>query len=283
MPRTYPDRRPWPLQGHGHALALITASAVAAAGIPLAAASLFDSRPLDQDRFAVLAQAVGTNRWKLLMLEQIKAKPLCWEERRDGLVTPSLNSFDFTGICSRYLDSNGYSLRTAGSDMASSFRLRLDTDQQGLKLSAMDPDRGVPIVVARAERPARNRNAFVKLKLEPGWNLERRAYQGRTLSHVYFAKAEKILYTLNTVEPITRSAEATIPQQVIQFQVDPQTRPRSRLPPLTPAAERVLLAVLLAAVAHPLVPERVVAVAPHVLLEGAVGEKDEPVGRGRQG
>ena len=190
MPRTYPDRRPWPLLGHGHGLALITASAVAAAGIPLAAASLFDSRPLDQDRFAVLAQAVGSNRWKLLVLEQIKAKPLCWEERRDGLVTPSLNSFDFTGICSRYLDSNGYSLRTAGSDMASSFRLRLDTDQQGLKLSAMDPDRGVPIVVARAERPARNRNAFVKLKLEPGWNLERRAYQGRTLSHVYFAHAD---------------------------------------------------------------------------------------------
>jgi hypothetical protein len=54
----------------------------------------------------------------------------------------------------------------------------------------MDPDRGVPIVVARAERPARNRNAFVKLKLEPGWNLERRAYQGRTLSHVYFAHAD---------------------------------------------------------------------------------------------
>jgi len=29
----------------------------------------------------------------------------------------------------------------------------------------------------------------VKLELEPGWSLERRAYQGRTLSHVYFAHA----------------------------------------------------------------------------------------------
>ena len=189
MPRTYLHRRPRPLLGRGHAAALIATTAVASIGIPLAAANLFDSQPLDQERFAVLAQAVGRDRWKLLVLEQIKPRPLCWETRRDGLVKPSLNSFDFTGICSRYLDSNGYSLRTGGSDMASSFRLRLDTDRQGLKLSAMDPNRDVPIVVARANRPKRDRNAFVKLELEPGWSLERRAYQGRTLSHVYFAHA----------------------------------------------------------------------------------------------
>jgi len=189
MSRTYPHRRPWPQLGRGYTKALIAASALTAIGIPLAAASLFDSQPLDQEHFAVLAQAVGRDRWKLLVLEQIKPRPLCWETRRDGLVNPSLNSFDFTGICSRYLDSNGYSLRTGGSDMASSFRLRLDTDQRGLRLSAMDPNRGVPIVVARAERPKRDRNAFVKLELEPGWSLERRAYQGRTLSHVYFAHA----------------------------------------------------------------------------------------------
>ena len=207
MSRTYPHRRPWPQLGRGHATALIAASALTAIGIPLTAASLFDSQPLDQERFAVLAQAVGTNRWKLLVLEQIKTRPLCWEERGDGLVTPSLNNFDFTGICSRYLDSNGYSLRTGGSDMASSFRLRLDTDQRGLRLSAMDPDRGVPIVVARAERPKRDRDAFVKLELEPGWSLERRAYKGRTLSHVYFAHAEPTATLLARAgeRPSTRS------------------------------------------------------------------------------
>ena len=156
-------------------------------GLPLLAAGLFDSQPLDEDRFAVLAQAVGHNSWKLLVLEQIKARPLCWEERRDGLVTPSLNAFDFTGICSRYLDSNGYSLRTGGEDTDKRFRLRLESDRDGLVLMAIDPDQGVPIPVARASRARRDRDAFVKLSLEPGWNLERRAYQGRTLSHVYFA------------------------------------------------------------------------------------------------
>ena len=190
MPRTYPDKRsPQPL-GPRTAAALVVAAGLTAAGIPLAAASLFDSQPLDEQRFAVLARAVGQDRWTLLVLEQIKTRPLCWEKRSDGLVNPALNGFDFTGICSRYLDSNGYSLRTGGSDMDSAFRLRIESDRRGLVLTAFDPNRAVPIVVARSEQVQRKRDAFVELKLEPGWSLERRAYKGRTLSHVYFAHAE---------------------------------------------------------------------------------------------
>lgn len=174
MPRTYPG-------------SLVAGLLLSLSGLPLLAAGLFDSQPLNQERFAVLAQAVGRNSWKLLVLEQIQKRPLCWEERRDGLVNPSLNNFDFSGICSRYLDSNGYSLRAGGEDMDKRFRLRIEDDRNGLVLLAIDPDRGVPIPVARASRYRRDRNAFVKLNLEPGWALERRAYKGRTLSHVYFA------------------------------------------------------------------------------------------------
>ena len=58
-----------------------------------------------------------------------------------------------------------------------------------------------------------------------------------------------------------------------------QQCPGSRLPPLTPAAQRVLLVVLLGAEAHLLV----VAVTPRVLLEGAIREKDKPVGRWQAG
>ena len=191
MPRTYPERRRRLTLGMGRRTAMLAAAAgLSAVGIPLAAANLFDSQTLDEQRFAVLAQPVGRDRWKLLVLEQIQARPLCWEERSDGLVNPSLNGFDFSGICSRYLDSNGYSLRTGGSDMERSFRLRVENNRYGLALTAMDPNRGEPIVVARASRVARDRNAFVKLTLEPGWSLERRAYKGRTLSHVYFANPE---------------------------------------------------------------------------------------------
>ena len=156
------------------------------------ARSIFESKSLKQDQFAILARAVGRDSWKLLVLEQIKARPLCWKDQSDGLVEPSLNSFDFTGICSRYLDSNGYSLRTAGEDTPKSVRLRLRQGRQGLELQAMDPNRSTTVVVAKARTARRNKDAFVKLKLEPGWQLERRAYKGRTLSHVYFANRESM-------------------------------------------------------------------------------------------
>ena len=166
--------------------------AASSSALPGWTRSLFDSKPLKQDQFAILARAVGRDGWKLLVLEQIKARPFCWKDQADGLVEPSLNSFDFTGICSRYLDSNGYSLRTAGEDTKKSVRLRLRQGRNGLELHALDPNRNTAVVVATAKQARRNKNAFVKLKLEPGWQLERRAYQGRTLSHVYFANSDSI-------------------------------------------------------------------------------------------
>ena len=184
------------------------------AAVPGLSRALFDSRPLQQERFAVLAQAVGNSRWKLLVLEQIKARPLCWEERRDGLMKPSLNDFDFSGICSRYLDSNGYSLRTGGTDSDKRFRLKLEQTRDGLLLQAMEPVRGDSTVVARATRVRRDKNAFVKLTLEPGWALERRAYKGRTLSHVYFANSKPmptLMASSRGSNRQTRSFSASLP------------------------------------------------------------------------
>jgi hypothetical protein len=167
------------------ALALLLPNTVAARG-------LFESKPLPQERFAVLAQPVGRTGWKLLVLEQIKRKPLCWRPRADGLVEPTLNSFNFAGICSRYLDSNGYSLRSGGSDLGRRFRLRVMQSGSTLQLQAFNPDKKAPVVVGRALIPSRQRYAFVRLKLNDAWQLERRAYQGRTLSHLYFANPDPI-------------------------------------------------------------------------------------------
>jgi hypothetical protein len=160
---------------------------VAAAAAPTWAAGVFSSQPLEQERFAVLAQPVGNSEWKLLVLEQIKPQPLCWEQRGDGLIDPALNRFDFSGICSRYLDSNGYSLRVADQDLASRYRLRLEQQGQSVALVAMSPNQPAELLVGTGPLPKRDRNGFVAIKLEPGWNLERRAYGSQTLSHVYFA------------------------------------------------------------------------------------------------
>ena len=177
----------------------MTATGVVATGVlalllpnTLAARGIFESRPLPQERFAVLAQPVGQTSWKLLVLEQIKRKPLCWRPRADGLIEPTLNRFNFAGICSRYLDSNGYSLRSGGSDLGRRFRLRLMQRGSTLQLQAFNPDQTAPIVVGRAPIPSRQRNGFVRLKLNDDWQLERRVYQGRTLSHLYFSNPDPI-------------------------------------------------------------------------------------------
>jgi hypothetical protein len=164
---------------------------LAAAGLTLQphalAASVFGSRPLDASRFAVLGKPVGSNDWTLLVLEQIAPAPRCWGPRSDGLIDPALNRFDFTGICSRYLDSNGYSLRIGDEDLATTYRLRLQQQGNSLQLMAMSPSQPTTLLVGRGQVNQRDRDGFVLINLEPGWELQRRLYGQQTLSHLYFA------------------------------------------------------------------------------------------------
>ena len=172
----------------------LTAVGLLAAGLSQegSARALFDSAAVPQEHIAVLAQPIGRAQWKLLVLEQIKAQPRCWRARQDGLVEPSLNRFNFSGICKRYLDSNGYSLRSGGQDLGTRFRFRLKRFGTLLKLEALDPQQRAPLLVGQARISKRDPNGFVALRLEPGWALERRVYQGRPLNHLYFAHQEPV-------------------------------------------------------------------------------------------
>ena len=153
---------------------------------------LFDGNPVDGANFAILARPVGADDWNLLVLEQLRRRPACWQQRGDGLVDPSLNRFDFTGICSRYLDSNGYSLRINRDDLAGSWRLRLVQRGTTLYLQASSVASPTELVVGRAEVSRRDRDAFVALQLEPGWELQRRSFRNQALSHIYFANGTSL-------------------------------------------------------------------------------------------
>ncbi len=209
----------------------LAAAGLAGAGVaalsPWAqAATVFNSRPLDASRFAVLARPVGNSAWNLLLLEQIKAQPLCWEQRPDGLIDPALNRFNFTGICSRYLDSNGYSLRIGDQDLASRYRLQLRQSGAELVLEASTPSDPTVLVVGRAQVPLRERDGFVALKLEPGWDLQRRAYGEQTLSHIYFANASPLP---DLVALASRSATAGPGQKLPHASLRPPVAPPSLL------------------------------------------------------
>ena len=173
---------------------LILTGAIATTALPFpranAAQGLFNSQPVRQDQFIVLARPVGRSNWALLVLQQLTTQPRCWSKRSDGLVDPSLNRFNFTGICSRYLDSNGYSLRSGGEDLGSRVRMRLHQQGRDLRLETSQQQQRSSVVIGRAAIPQRDRHGFVSLRLEPGWRLERRVYQGKPLNHLYFAHRE---------------------------------------------------------------------------------------------
>jgi hypothetical protein len=189
-------------------------AAAAALGLPLVAAhrvrgeALFTAQAVDPARFAVLARPVSRDDWTLLVLEQLATEPRCWTRRADGLIDPSLNRFNFTGICSRYIDSNGYSLRVGQEDLANRWRLRLQQVGGELQLLASTVSHPVELIVGRGRVPSRDRDAFVALQLEPGWLLQRRTYQGQGLSHLYFANAETLPGLLARLQPAAAPAPA---------------------------------------------------------------------------
>jgi hypothetical protein len=238
MQRTY-----LALAGLALAGAALLPSATALAPARAQSASLFASRPVDAERFALLARPVARNDWNLLVLEQLQAQPLCWERRPDGLIDPTLNRFDFTGICSRYLDSNGYSLRLAGQDLATRYRLRVVQQGNELQLQAFSPNDTTVLVMGRGPLPGRDRDAFVALQLDPGWALERRAFGEQQLNHLYIANgssleqlharasggrpsrqpmtASRRLVRPEPLMPPEPSGPATIPGRTVALQVIP--------------------------------------------------------------
>ena len=152
------------------------------------AQSLFDAAPLDIQRFVLVAAPIGSkgDRAQLNIYEQLSLKRPCFSigQGKPAVVEPLLAGFDFTGICSRYIDANGFSLRIGGTDLATSYRLMVsrsgdDTLLLGLPTKA---GAGPELVIARTQGGG---GGFLRFELEPGWTLMRRAFQGRQLGHVY--------------------------------------------------------------------------------------------------
>jgi hypothetical protein len=154
---------------------------------PVRAQSLFGASDLDQGRFVIVSAPIGDgSRSQLNIYEQRSEARPCFsvEGANPGQVNPLLATFDFTGICNRYIDANGYSLRIGGSDLATVYRLSVIRQDGDTQLLAIPTKSGVgpEMVVARAGGQA---PGFLLLVPEPGWKLMRRNFGGRALGHVY--------------------------------------------------------------------------------------------------
>ena len=177
--------RPFPVT-----LALAATGATLVSGLtrPVAAqGSLFTASPVEQANFILVAAPIGNGESSQLNIyEQRTNKRPCFAVTgaAPAIVDPLLATFDFTGICNRYIDGNGYSLRIGGDDFGTRYRLsvvKTNRDVELLAIPTRDPSRPT-LVVARAGGSGAG---FLQLTLEPGWNLMRRQYGTRSLGHLY--------------------------------------------------------------------------------------------------
>ena len=169
---------------------------VAAVGLALAATSpttalaqgsLFTTVPVELNNFVLVSAPIGKGeRSQLNIYEQRTKKRPCFAVTAGSpaMVDPLLSSFDFTGVCNRYIDWNGYSLRIGGDDLGTRYRLSVVNTGRDIELLATptkNPSQPT-MLVARAGGAA---IGFIQLKLEPGWTLKRRAYGKKSLGHLY--------------------------------------------------------------------------------------------------
>ena len=170
------------------ALTVLATSLTIASPAPVRASALFAAAEVDQQRFLLVAAPIGSKGEKaqLNIYEQLKPVRPCFEvgAGTPAPVNPLLATFDFTGICNRYIDANGYSVRVGGQDLATSYRLMVTRSGGDMLLLAFPTKAGAgpEMVVARTRGSA---PGFLKLEMEPGWRLMRRQFGGRNLGHLY--------------------------------------------------------------------------------------------------
>ena len=153
----------------------------------LAQGSLFTAVPVDVSKFILVSAPIGSGeRSQLNIYEQRSDKRPCFavSGSAPAVVDPLLSKFDFTGICNRYIDGNGYSLRIGGDDLGTRYRLTVVNTGGDMELVASPTrDSSQPsFLVATTGAAGRG---FLQFNLEPGWTLKRRAYGKKTLGHIY--------------------------------------------------------------------------------------------------
>jgi Protein of unknown function (DUF3747) len=155
-----------------------------------ASAVTFDQKDLDPNEVVAVAVPLSQgDRYNLLILEQLSSTRPCWQENTNssGSIDPLLLQFDFTNICGRSTDSNGYSIRIAGEDKSLDYRLSISKQGSRLVLLGLPArsTRGPALEIAHTESLA---PGFLKLVLNPGWHFAKRTYQGKALGHIYLAR-----------------------------------------------------------------------------------------------
>jgi N-acetylmuramoyl-L-alanine amidase len=151
----------------------------------------FGQTEVNQSKFVAIAVPRASGYYTLLVLEQRSDQKPCWRESGSNptRVEPLLLNFNFTGICGRSMDSNGYSIRAAGQDLGLKYQLSLQKQKNDVLLLGLPDRAGSPSSKSiQLGRTRGIRSGFLKINLSPGWRFTKRTYSGKALGHIYFSR-----------------------------------------------------------------------------------------------
>lgn len=202
--------------------------AIASAGIrALPVKAQMTQQELDPNGVVLVASPYqnGTKH-QLLIVEQLKRTRACWSEQKTNtpvtLISPLLSEFDFSGICGRATDSNGFSVRMGGQDLNWRYALQV-VEREGeilLMARSTSPTKARPDFLLG--RVGGTTSDFAKIILEPGWRVARRVANGKLTGHFYL-----------TIDRTIDEFVAAIPEMVAPEAALPNGNVISTPPPLT--------------------------------------------------
>lgn len=191
-----------------------------------AMASTFQQQEVDQSKFVAIASPFQSgSAHQLLVVEQISNTQNCWSEKPSSstsltLIDPLLRNFDFTGICGRSIDSNGYSIRTAGQDLGWQYSLRIVRRNNDMVLVGAPVNKTMPELEIGHTKGLTS--DFAKIELNPGWRFTKRLYDGKPTGHVYLTNDLDVAAIVNpgngstdpgngTTDPGNGTTQPTVP------------------------------------------------------------------------
>lgn len=202
---------------------------------PTFASTLFSKAEIDSSRFVAVASPYASGRLhQLLIIEQIADSRSCWRESGayPTAVDPLLVQFNFTGICGRSVDSNGYSIRMADQDLGWQYSLRVVKRNGDMWLV------GVPTVnrtlpELQIGRTYGATGGFVKVFLNSGWRMTRRVYNGQPVGHVYLT-TDRSLSSIANSQPVPPAP--VTPTRPVVMPTPTPNRPIAKPLPVRPVA-----------------------------------------------
>lgn len=171
---------------------------------------------LDQNGVVLVASPYQNGeQHQLLIIEQLSSARACWGEQKMNnmtLINPLLSEFDFSGICGRATDSNGFSVRMGGQDLNWRYALQVVEKDNQLWLMARSTSARKSMPDLLVGRVGGTTPSFAKIVLEPGWRVTRRIAEGKLTGHFYLTHDRSLEQVVAALQGNSTNANPT-PEQ----------------------------------------------------------------------